>query len=82
MPSNPAGSTTNKEYFLDGPIGAYQEGTTAIIYVAARRGGNFIYAIDVSNPDDPRFKFKLSAEHDGPERPGSDLVDAQSDQGA
>ena len=26
---------------------------TAIIYVAARRGGNFIYAIDVSNPDIP-----------------------------
>ena len=60
LPSVAAGSTTNKDYFLDGPIGAYQEGTTAIIYVAARRGGNFIYAIDVSNPDNPKFKFKLS----------------------
>jgi type IV pilus assembly protein PilY1 len=60
LPSNPAGSVNNKDYFLDGPIGAYQEGSTAIIYVAARRGGNFIYAIDVSNPDAPRFKFKLS----------------------
>ena len=28
--------------------------------MAARRGGNFIYAIDVSDPDAPRFKFKLS----------------------
>jgi type IV pilus assembly protein PilY1 len=65
LPSNPAGSITNKEYFLDGPIGAYQEGTTAIIYVAARRGGNFIYAIDVSNPDAPRFKFKLSPSSTG-----------------
>jgi type IV pilus assembly protein PilY1 len=60
VPSDPAGSPNNKDYFLDGPIGAYQEGSTAIIYVAARRGGNFIYAIDVSNPDTPRFKFKLS----------------------
>ena len=60
IPSNPAGSATNKDYFLDGPIGAYQEGTTAIIYVAARRGGDFIYAIDVSNPDAPRFKYRLS----------------------
>jgi type IV pilus assembly protein PilY1 len=52
--------TCNKSYFFDGPIGAYQEGSTAIIYVASRRGGNFIYAIDVSNPDDPKFKFRLS----------------------
>jgi len=68
LPSNPNQTTCsatdtscNKSYFLDGPIGAYQEGSTAIIYVAARRGGNFIYAIDVSDPDNPRFKFKLSA---------------------
>ena len=60
LPSVSGGSPTNKDYFLDGPIGAYQEGSTAIIYVAARRGGNFIYAIDVSDPNNPRFKFKLS----------------------
>jgi type IV pilus assembly protein PilY1 len=28
--------------------------------VAARRGGDFIYAFDVTNPDAPVFKFKLS----------------------
>ena len=60
LPSNSASSKNDKDYFLDGPIGAYQQGGTAIIYVAARRGGNFIYAIDVSDPDKPRFKFKLS----------------------
>jgi len=60
LPSNAAGGVNNKTYFLDGPVGAYQEGSTAMIYVAARRGGNFIYAFDVSNPDVPRFKFKLS----------------------
>ncbi len=82
IPSNPAGSATNKDYFLDGPIGAYQEGATAIIYVAARRGGNFIYAIDVSNPDAAQVQVQALPEHNGPERPGSNLVDAQSDQGA
>jgi len=60
LPSNTTDTSTNKSYALDGPIGAYQEGSTAIIYVAARRGGNFIYAFDVSNPDAPAFKFKLS----------------------
>jgi type IV pilus assembly protein PilY1 len=33
--------------------------------VAARRGGNFIYAIDVSDPDNPTFKFKLSPSTSG-----------------
>jgi type IV pilus assembly protein PilY1 len=65
LPSNAAGSIYNKSYFMDGPIGAYQEGSTAIIYVAARRGGNFIYAIDVSNPDAPKFKFRLSPSSPG-----------------
>ena len=65
LPSNAAGSIYNKTYFMDGPIGAYQEGSTAIIYVAARRGGKFIYAIDVSNPDTPKFKFRLSPSSTG-----------------
>jgi type IV pilus assembly protein PilY1 len=67
LPADPSHSTClttdvncNKDYFFDGPIGAYQEGSTAIIYAAMRRGGNAIYAIDVSNPDDPKYKFKLS----------------------
>lgn len=60
LPSSTTSSINNKSYFLDGSIGAYQEGSTAIIYVSARRGGNFMYAFDVSNPDDPRFKFKIS----------------------
>lgn len=60
LPSSTADTTYNKSYFMDGPIGAYQEGTTAVIYVAARRGGNFIYAFDVSDPDNPKYKFKIS----------------------
>ena len=77
----PAAPTT-RSYFLDGPIGAYQEGGTAIIYVAARRGGNFIYAIDVSNPGRAADSSSSSRRARRLERPGPDLVDAQGDQGA
>jgi type IV pilus assembly protein PilY1 len=72
LPSTPTHTTClttdtncNKDYFFDGPIGAYQEGSTAIIYAATRRGGNFIYAIDVSDPDNPKYKFKLSPSTSG-----------------
>jgi type IV pilus assembly protein PilY1 len=60
LPSDPIVTTFNKSYFMDGAIGAYQTLTSAIIYVPARRGGNFIYALDVTNPDDPKVKFTLS----------------------
>ena len=60
LPSSTTDTTFNKSYFMDGAIGAYQTTTSAILYVAARRGGNFIYALDVTNPDDPKIKFTLS----------------------
>jgi type IV pilus assembly protein PilY1 len=60
LPSSTSDTSTNKDYGLDGTISAYQTASAAIIYVAARRGGNFIYAFDVTNPDAPVFKFKLS----------------------
>ncbi|WP_158592357.1 PilC/PilY family type IV pilus protein [Noviherbaspirillum sedimenti] len=49
-----------KDYFVDGPTGVYQklnaDGTTnkAIIYLSMRRGGRFIYAMDVTDPADPK----------------------------
>lgn len=55
-----------KDYFIDGPTGVYQtiDGngvtTRAIIYVAARRGGRFIHAIDVTNPTSPQYLWKIS----------------------
>ncbi|MBI5658207.1 MAG: hypothetical protein HZC43_01365 [Nitrosomonadales bacterium] len=53
-----------KEYFVDGPVGVYQEigqvGATikAIIYLTMRRGGRVIYALDVSDPATPRLLWK------------------------
>lgn len=54
-----------KEYFVDGPVGVYQDvlenGTTAgaYIYLAMRRGGRMIYALDVTNPLAPKLKWKV-----------------------
>jgi Tfp pilus tip-associated adhesin PilY1 len=67
----PAISTsTPKPYFVDGPISAYfkdvnsdgklvaTDGDKAYIYATMRRGGRFLYALDVSNPDTPKFLWK------------------------
>lgn len=68
-PSTPAGivpTPQTKDYFADGPTGVYQklksDGTTdkAYIYLSMRRGGRFIYALDVSTPTDPRVLWKKS----------------------
>jgi type IV pilus assembly protein PilY1 len=49
-----------KDYFFDGVTGTYQNPATgkAYIYLAARRGGRLLYAIDVSSPTNPKFMWK------------------------
>lgn len=55
-----------KDYFFDGPSGSYQTRdangniTRAIVYVAARRGGHFLYAMDVTNPLSPFVLWRIS----------------------
>ncbi len=67
--SPPISSTNPRDYFFDGPIGAYTldyekdfklGGTNDKVYlfVGMRRGGRYIYALDVSNPTDPKFLWK------------------------
>lgn len=57
---------TPRDYFVDGPIGLYQEknasggNTKTHLYVAMRRGGRFIYALDVTDPTAPKFLWKKS----------------------
>lgn len=66
-------STTNtKPYFIDGSATVYtssvandrtidhSQGDKAYLYLTARRGGRFIYALDVSNPAAPRLLWKRS----------------------
>ena len=48
-----------KTYFFDGSPGVYQNGSTAHLYIPARRGGRLIYALDVSDPTDPKLMWKI-----------------------
>lgn len=61
-----------KPYFIDGPISAYQKDANSdgqyiasdndlvYLYLGMRRGGRFIYALNVSDPDAPKFLWKKS----------------------
>ncbi|QDL38918.1 PilC/PilY family type IV pilus protein [Rhodoferax sediminis] len=49
-----------KDYFFDGTPGVYQNQATgkAYIFLSARRGGQLLYALDVSDPTKPKFMWK------------------------
>jgi Tfp pilus tip-associated adhesin PilY1 len=66
-------STFKKNYFMDGPISVYTKdgdspadkqlggvNDTANIYIGMRRGGRFYYALDVNDPLNPKYKWKIS----------------------
>lgn len=66
-PSTPSGivpTPTARDYFWDGPVGSYIERnssgvvTKAYLYIATRRGGRFIYALDVTSVTAPKFLWK------------------------
>ncbi len=67
-------TTSNpKKYFMDGPIGiSYYDANDdgrynssdadkVQIFIGSRRGGRFIYALDVSNPIAPTFMWKKTS---------------------
>lgn len=70
VPSNPVPDAGNKPYAVDGNISVYTEdtdgdgrieaasGEKAYLYVTMRRGGRFIYALDVSVPEAPELLWK------------------------
>jgi type IV pilus assembly protein PilY1 len=69
LPTTPAGiipAPQRKDYFADGATGFYQaidgngKTTKAIIYITMRRGGRFMYAIDVTDHNNPIFLWKRS----------------------
>jgi type IV pilus assembly protein PilY1 len=68
LPSTPSGITPTpqkKDYYADGPTGIYQrlnaDGSTntAYIYIAMRRGGRIMYALNVTTATDPRYLWKI-----------------------
>jgi type IV pilus assembly protein PilY1 len=49
-----------KDYYFDGSIGLYQapSNSSVFIYPTMRRGGRMMYALDVTDPGSPVFKWK------------------------
>lgn len=76
FPSSFLSSAQPKDYFVDGPTGVYQklnaDGTIAkaYIYLTMRRGGRFIYALDVTEPYSPRYLWSISHQTTGFEELG------------
>jgi len=68
-PALTLGSTggTPKTYFFDGAPSVYQNTATskAYIFLSARRGGRLLYALDVSDPANPKFLWKHSSADSG-----------------
>ena len=64
-PSTPAGvGATRRDYAWDGPVASYVERNDSgvvqkvYLYLSARRGGRFIYALDVTSPTNPKFLWR------------------------
>lgn len=76
FPGTLLASAQPKDYFVDGPTGVYQKLAadntiaTAYIYLTMRRGGRFMYALDVSDPADPKVKWKIDTTMTGFEELG------------
>ena len=61
---------SKKPYFIDGSVSVYQndvnkdgalvhtDGDKVYLFIGMRRGGRFLYALDVSNPDDPKMLWR------------------------
>jgi type IV pilus assembly protein PilY1 len=61
LPNTPNGiipAPQRKDYFFDGNSSVYQDGGTVYLFVSARRGGRLIYALDVSDPANPKFLWR------------------------
>ncbi len=63
-------SSFKKPYFADGPISVYSNdannngklgdsGDTVNLYISMRRGGRFMYALDVNDPHNPKYLWKI-----------------------
>jgi len=62
-------STPNRIYGIDGDLrvqmiadnnGIIENGEKVYLYFGMRRGGNFYYALDVTDPDNPKVQFRLN----------------------
>jgi type IV pilus assembly protein PilY1 len=69
FPSTPSTNptATKRNYFFDGPIGAYQNTGTGevLVFPAMRRGGRALLGFDVSTPDRPRLLWRVGSDTTG-----------------
>ncbi|MEO8137415.1 MAG: hypothetical protein ABI831_25970, partial [Betaproteobacteria bacterium] len=78
-PSTAKPGTKPKDYFFDGPITHFEARdasgnlSRAWLFAAARRGGAFLYAFDVTAPSAPRFLWRHAA-FDGTDPAFDDLA--------
>ncbi len=49
------------DYFVDGSSMIFDDGTTKTLIVGERRGGSRYYALDVTNPVAPKWKYQLTS---------------------
>lgn len=79
LATTPGGLTPTpqpKDYFFDGSIGVLHDTTTSLspittttagktyLYLSARRGGRFIYALDATNPTAPAYLWSKGCSSD------------------
>ncbi|MBS0343779.1 MAG: pilus assembly protein PilY, partial [Proteobacteria bacterium] len=66
LPAN-APTPLPKSYGMDGPMTAYQsaDGKTIWLYAAMRRGGQSVYAFDVSSMGNPSLKWRRGCDEAG-----------------
>lgn len=58
---------SDKPYFVDGSISVLRKSANNVkLFLSMRRGGDFLYALDVSDPEDPKFLWRRSSQ-DWPE---------------
>jgi type IV pilus assembly protein PilY1 len=65
------------KYFVDGSPKAYITKSQKIIVFGLRRGGNNYYALDVTNPESPKFLWKIGPETTGFSEIGQTWSDPQ-----
>ena len=76
FPSTTLSTALPKDYFVDGPTGSFQAISSnaaiqrANLYVTMRRGGRFLYGLDVTTPTSPSVMFQIDATKPGFEELG------------
>lgn len=48
------------DYFVDGSLSLHEKGTKKILFFGERRGSSYYYALDVTDPLQPTFKYRLN----------------------